>query len=134
MRRILLTVTMLSLMVIFGFGQDTWYYHPELEIQFSSQDTALSNPFLCTTDSSGNLWLISSTSTSLDAHNALYKAAPGDTVFTLIDDYSDDADVHSTRGITNIGNDIYVMCRSTSQYISFMYRYPDGNFSERTLR
>jgi len=134
MRKILflLAISGLFLTVSPGQGTATWYYHPELEIQFSPQDTALSNPFLCTTDSSGNLWLISSTSTSLDAHDALYKAAPGDTVFTLIDDYSDDADVHSTRGITNIGNDIYVMCRSTSQYISFMYRYPDGNFSERT--
>ncbi len=122
--------------VIFGLvatvvGQaGPWVYRPESDITFSLADS-LSNPFLCATDSTGNLWVLSSTSTSLHAINALYKAAPGDTVFTLIDDYTDDAPVHSARGICAIGNDIFVAVRKTTTDMTAMFKYPHGNFSER---
>jgi len=112
------------------FPQEIWEYKPAMDIEFAEKDS-LANPFLCTVDSTGNLWVISSTSTTLHAVNALYKAAPGDTVFTLIDDYTDDVDVHSSRGVTAIGNDIFVVVRTTTTDISSMFRYPNGNFAER---
>jgi len=112
------------------FSQEIWEYKPAMDIEFAEKDS-LANPFLCAVDSTGNLWVISSTSTTLHAINALYKAAPGDTVFTLIDDYTDDVDVNSSRGVTAIGNDIYVAVKTTTTYVSSMFRYPNGNISER---
>ncbi|MFA4907973.1 MAG: T9SS type A sorting domain-containing protein [archaeon] len=112
------------------FSQEIWEYKPAMDIEFAEKDS-LANPFLCAVDSTGNLWVISSTSTTLHAVNALYKAAPGDTVFTLIDDYSDDVDVHSSRGVTAIGNDIFVAVRTTTTDVASMFRYPNGNFAER---
>ncbi len=110
----------------------TWIYAPDWNIRFSEADS-LNNPFECTTDDAGNIWVISSTSTTLNAVNALYKAAPGDSVFTLADDFSDDPDVHSVRGVATVGNNVIVACRSTQLYISFMYQYPDGDPTRRTL-
>jgi len=113
------------------FSQEIWEYKPAMDIEFAEKDS-LANPFLCAVDSTGNLWIISSTSTTLHAVNALYKAAPGDTVFTLIDDYSDDVDVHSSRGVAAIGNDIFVVVKTTTNDRSTMFRYPNGDFTSRT--
>jgi len=132
MRSILMITLVIFSFLSFGNAQDSWYYHPELNIHFSTEDS-LANPFLCTVDSTGNFWVLSSTSTTLNAINALYKASPGDTVFTLIDDYTTEVDVHSARGITAIGNDIYVFLRSTTLYLSFAYGYQDGDSAERTI-
>ena len=133
MKKLVSIVIIFVVLLPLLFAQEpTWIYTPHWNIQFSSSDR-FNNPFECATDSAGNLWVISSTSTSVDAINALYMAAPGDSIFTLVDDYSDESDMHSTRGITTIGNDIYVMCRSVQTYISFMYRYPDGDPEQRTL-
>ncbi len=123
-------VLMFSISLLFARGSD-WKYRPEMTIHFHDMDS-LANPFLCTTDSSGNVWLLSSTSTSLNAHNALYFAAPGDTVFTLFEDYSSISDVHSTRGLAAWHDDIFVAFRSTTTDISFVYRYSEGNPAEKT--
>ncbi|MGC9513686.1 MAG: T9SS type A sorting domain-containing protein [Fidelibacterota bacterium] len=103
-----------------------WVYRPDMTIFFHEMDS-LANPFLCDVDSAGNIWVLSSTSTSLNAHNALYKAEPGDTVFTLFEDYSSIPDVHSTRGLAAVNEDVFVAFRSTTTDISFVYEYPEGN-------
>ena len=112
--------------------EPTWIYAPDWNIRFSQADS-LNNPFECTTDDAGNIWVISSTSTTLNAVNALYKAAPGDSVFTLVDDLSHNADVHSARGVAALGNDVLVVCRKPQTDLSMMLYYPDGDPSQRTV-
>jgi hypothetical protein len=86
---------------------------------------------LCATDASGNLWVISSTTTDTAAHNALWKAGPKDTVMTRVIDYTAapaDPIMHSLRGITALGNDIYVLLRQTGTgTVSAIYRYRGGD-------
>lgn len=127
---------MLKLLIISTFfwqgilAQVSWEYKPTANITFATADS-LNNPFLCATDASGNLWVLSSTSTSTHAINALYKAAPGSQVFQLVDDYTSIADIHSGRGITTIGNDVYVAFRKTQTDLAAMIRYPEGDVNRR---
>ncbi len=99
-------------------------------ITFPPADTARVRPFLCTTDASGNLWVISSTTTDTTAHNALWKAGPNDNVMAKAIDYTAAGDpiMHSLRGITALGNDIYVVLRQVGTIpVSAIYRYRDGD-------
>jgi len=131
MRKAIFLTSLLFFTFSFAFGQsDEWTYQSDMTIRFSESDS-LGNPFLCATDANGTLWVLSSTSTSLDAVDALYKAEPGDTIFTLVDDYSTVDDAHSARGLAVTGNDIYVGMRSTAEYTAFMYKYPNGDIASR---
>jgi hypothetical protein len=131
MQKIVTMLFLIGLFCITIFAEDTWVYQPEKNIQFAEEDS-LSNIYECATDSTGNLWVISSRATSLNAVDALYKVALGDTVFTLVDEYSSDPEIHSARGITAIGNDIFVICRRSEMDRSRMYVYPDGDVAQRT--
>lgn len=98
-------------------------------ITFPAADTPRVRPFLCTTDASGNLWVISSSTTDTAAHNALWKAGRNDAVMTKVVDYTTAGDpiLHSLRGITAIGNDIYVVLRQTGTTpVAAIYRYRGG--------
>jgi hypothetical protein len=114
-------------------GQDTWYYSESGSIGFAEADS-MAFPYLGTFDASGVLWVISSAVDSQFANNglnALFRAAPGETVFTRVATYEG---VFGTTGITAHGNDIYVSMRlaNPSQPRDPFYphtaihRYPDG--------
>ena len=131
----LFTTIIAILLVVFAFSQsaDNWYYLEDKDISFPEGDT-LANPYKCTVDSAGNLWVISSVATDTNAINGLYKASPGDSVFTLVDDYSDDPDVNKTTGITNIENNVFVLSQKVGiPVVSFVYYYPEGDPAQREL-
>jgi len=114
-------------------AQEPWKYRAERDIKFPLADS-LVFPYLCTTDNQNNLWVISSTAEAVNAKNALFKAGPGDTIFTLVADYSTDLNIESTRGITAIGDTIYVSSRipgTPMPSLAIVYEYLDGNPATR---
>lgn len=128
-----LTVLSLNLFSISLHAQEPWVYQPGKDIKFPLADSLVA-PFLCATDRLNNLWVISSSAISATAKNALFKAAPNDTEFTLVVDFSSDLNIESTRGITTIGDTIYVVSRipgTPCPSLSIMYEYPDGNPDNR---
>ncbi|TFG96561.1 MAG: hypothetical protein E4H13_12015, partial [Calditrichales bacterium] len=118
------------LMVTSVQAQQNWEYQADMDISFAIEDSA-AYPFLCATDNKGNLWVISSGVSSVGAMNALFKAAPGDTVFTLVDDYANDLDVETPRGITTMGDSVYVVSRKPDKATAIMLEYPDGDINNR---
>ena len=124
-----LTVLSLSLFSISLHAQEPWVYQPGNNIKFPLADTLVA-PYLCATDCLNNLWVISSSTVSATAKNALFKAAPNDTEFTLVVDFSSDLNIESTRGITTIGDSVYVVARIPGTpwpSTAIMYEYLDGN-------
>lgn len=116
-----------------AISQDNWMYQPEMDISFPLADS-LVFPYLCTVDVNGNLWVISSSAASPGAKNALFKAAPGDTQMTLVVDYTGDLNIESTRGITAIGDTIFVVSRVPGNpwpSTSIMYEYKNGDPDQR---
>ncbi|MDZ7377807.1 MAG: T9SS type A sorting domain-containing protein [candidate division KSB1 bacterium] len=116
-----------------AWAQEPWVYQPHLDIRFPQPDS-LVHPYLCTFDSHDNLWVISSSAATPGAMNALFKASPGDTVFTLVVDYTTDLNIESTRGITAIGDTIYVVSRmpgTPTPSLAIMYEYLDGDPQQR---
>ncbi|MHB2154797.1 T9SS type A sorting domain-containing protein [Calditrichota bacterium GD2] len=114
-------------------AQDSWLFQEEMTIKFPTPDS-VTYPFLCATDNRGNLWVITTSAVDVRGINALWMAAPGDSVFTLIDDYSANLDVESTRGITTIDDTVLVVCRKPGTpmpSLSIMYEYPDGDPAQR---
>jgi len=110
--KLIYKLTFTLLLPLLLLSQEQWVYKKSIE--FPATDTSYVRPFLCAVDASGNLWVISSTATDTSAHNALWKAGPNDSVFTLVYDYTarfDTANVHSLRGITTIQNDVLVIFR-----------------------
>lgn len=111
-------------------AQTSWTYQQEMDIQMAEADS-LAVPFLCATDNQGNLWMISSSTSSPGAMNALFMAHPGDTVFTLIDDYANDLDVETPRGITTIDDTVFVVARKPDKATAIMLEYPNGDPGSR---
>jgi len=128
----------LSLMLLFFSilplkAQESWLFQDEMTIKFPTPDS-VTYPFLCATDNKGNLWVITSSAVNTRGMNALWMAAPDDTVFTLVDDYTTNLDVESTRGITTIDDTVLVVCRKPGTpmpSLSIMYEYPDGDPEKR---
>ena len=128
-----LTVLSLNLFLISLHAQEPWVYQPGKDIKFPLADSLIS-PYLCATDRLNNLWVISSSTVSATAKNALFKAAPNDTEFTLVVDFSSDLNIESTRGITTIGDSVYVVARIPGTpwpSTAIMYEYLDGNPDNR---
>lgn len=85
-------------------------------VKFPVKDSVAAKPYLCTVDQNGRLYVISSKVDDPRAHNAIYFANPGDTVFSLMIDYSNNGDADSLlgnigalRGIATQGSDVYVV-------------------------
>lgn len=122
-----LIVSLLDVLVL--HSQEQWVYRPEYDIRFPLPDS-LVGPYLCDVDRKGNLWVISSSAIDVRVKNALFKAAFGDSVFKLMVDFDSDLNVESTRGITCIGDTVYVVSRKPGTPMpstSIMYEYPDGD-------
>ncbi len=98
---------------------------------------SLVSPYLCTVDSSGNLWVASSqaTPTGDDSTflNALFEAAPGDAHLHMVLTFADSDSVLDVTGLTSIGDDIFVIAQVYNPAGPLAYPYsemiylPDGN-------
>ncbi|MGE5499102.1 MAG: T9SS type A sorting domain-containing protein [Syntrophothermus sp.] len=102
-----------ALMLLSVFSMNTsaqWKY--KYKISFPKTDTSWVQPFLCTVDASGKLYVISSRSTNLNAHDAIFSLkSPSDTIMTKLVDYTADGDTVNVKmlvGITAVNNDILV--------------------------
>lgn len=110
MRRIILFAVLLFACA--SFAQSPEYVFKST-MNFDAVDSLFS-PYLCTVDSTGNLWVISTNLTSASAKNSLFKAAPGETTLKLIHTFVEADSVRDLTGITSIGNDIYISSRKAA--------------------
>lgn len=98
-----------------AFAQpNPWTYAGK--IAFPKADSIAGRPYLCTLDQNGRLYVISSRFDDVKAHNAVFYANPGDTVFTKWIDYDSNGDsdtskgnIGALRGITTLGNDLIII-------------------------
>lgn len=138
MKRMILTVISMwgiGMWLDAGLAQtpQPWTYQPTRDIKFPLPDS-LVFPYLCATDRHGNLWVISSTTSSTTAKNALFKAATGENMFTLVADYTTDLNIESTRGITTLGDTVLVVSRMPAApvpQVAILYEYLDGDPNKR---
>ncbi|MFZ4620900.1 MAG: T9SS type A sorting domain-containing protein [Bacteroidota bacterium] len=110
------TASFIILMIILTavtMNAQNWKYRNA--IKFPLKDSVAAKPFLCALDKNGRLYVISSKVDDARAHNAIYYANPGDTVFSLFIDYTNNGDsdtllgnIGALRGITTLGTDVYV--------------------------
>lgn len=68
-------------------------------------------PYLCAVDSSGDIWVVSTSSVSASAINGLFEAAPSDTSFHLVVQFADSDSVRDVTGLAVQGNDVFVSAR-----------------------
>jgi hypothetical protein len=91
---------------------------------FETADSLIS-PYLCTVDSSGNLWVVSNNLSSTSAINGIFKLPVKDTILHLVVAFADSDSVRDVTGITSIGNDIFVSAREIApNNVSSPYWYP----------
>lgn len=128
-KKICAKAILLTLSLSILWAQEPWTYIGSMDKKFPGIDT-LVVPYMCATDNQDNIWVISSSTSAPGAINALYKAAPTDSMFTLMVDYSNDLNVESTRGLTTIDDTVFVVCRQPGTpvpQIAIMYEYPNGD-------
>ncbi len=117
------------------FPQNDWLYTQQ--IYFPQADSNIVRPYLSTLATDGTLWLISSRILDVSAHNAIYFLSPGDTVFQKFIDFDNNGDsdslvgnIGSLRGITTLGNTLYVTAtqpypKTAPNTVSVTYLYPN---------
>lgn len=138
MKKILLSLFALLIFISslsYAQSQEKWYYTKRL--YFPAQDSAFVRPFLSTLASDGTLWVISSRLLDINARNAIYRLAPGDSVFTKFIDYNLNGDsdtltgnIGFLRGITVLGNTLYIVAtqpypKTAPNTVSVIYLYPN---------
>lgn len=106
-------------------------------LYFPPEDSLVVRPYLSALGQDGTLWVISSRLLDINAHNAIYKLSPGDTVFTKFIDYSENGDsdtltgnIGFLRGIAVLGNTLYVVAtqpypKTAPNTVSATYLYPN---------
>jgi hypothetical protein len=109
----IIMIVILTIVFVPGAQSAEWKYTGQ--IKFPVADSVAAKPYLCTVDQNGRLYVISSKVDDPKAHNAVYYANPGDTVFTRFIDYTNNGDSDTLlgnfgalRGISTLGSDIYV--------------------------
>lgn len=135
---LLMILTAVVLIPSYLFSQDyEWKYVKE--IGFPAVDTGKVQPYLCTVDDNGRLYIISSRATSSISHNAIFYADTGDVVFKKMIDYHENGDsdtltgnIGVLRGLGSLGNDIYVTAsqpypRTAPNTVAATYLYPSGD-------
>jgi DNA-binding beta-propeller fold protein YncE len=71
-------------------------------------------PYLCTVDSAGILWVVSTNTVKASAIHSVFNAAPGDEELTLVKSFGVEDSVRDITGITAIGKDIFISARITA--------------------
>lgn len=134
-RHAILTI-LLFLYATSGIMKAQWVY--KTKIKFPATDTSFVQPFLCTVDDNNKLYVISSRSTNLNAHDAIYylKSAK-DTIMTRMVDYTASGDTVNVKmlvGITHIKNDILVSAKINNLIApggqSCAYYYTNGDTAQ----
>ncbi len=139
MKRFLLPLFFTFMMIPSGiFGQDyEWKYVQE--ISFPAADTGKVQPYLCTVDDNGRLYVISSRATSSISHNSIFYVDAEDSVFTKMIDFHENGDSDSLtgnigvlRGLGSLGNDVYITAsqpypRTAPNTVATTYIYPAGD-------
>lgn len=123
-----------------SFAQQTESWKYERKITFPVADSVAANPYLCSLDSKGRLYVISSVVTNLNAHNAIYYADPTDTEFKVLVDYTaknDTINVNQLIGITTIDDDVLVTTKAHKSVnaggVSRGYYITDGDTAKSQL-
>lgn len=115
------------------------------KITFPIADSIAARPYLCTLDQNERLYVISAKVDDSKAHNAVYFANPGDTVFTKLIDYDINGDsdtlkgnIGALRGITTLKNDLivtasqpYPKTKPNTLAAAYYYKNSDTNTVER---
>ena len=139
MRRFIALIALLSATFCLSstLAQNQWRYVKE--IKFPAADTQYVRPYLCTTTSTGRLYVISSNLTDVTARNMIFYADSNDVTFKKMVDYTatGDADtlignIGTLRGIASVGTDVLVNAsvpypRSKPNTVGTMYNYPKGD-------
>jgi len=117
------------------YSQNPWQYTQQL--YFPPADSDFVRPFLSAVADDGTLWVISSRIQDINAHNAIYSLAPGDTMFKKFIDFSENGDsdsllgnIGALRGLTIRGNTLYVSAsqpypKTAPNTVAAMYLYPN---------
>ena len=109
MKRLVLLAGVALLALNPGVAQDVWNYVGG--ITFPLEDSSYVRPYSCTVTANGNLYVISSTVTTVNARNMFYVAQPGATVMTKLIDYYETGDttvIRHLRGIGSVGDDVLI--------------------------
>ncbi len=134
---LILTAFMVCFIIPAGYAQNSWKYVGK--ITFPVQDSTAARPYLCTLNQNGRLYVISSKVTDAKAHNAVYYADPGDTVFSTFIDYDNNGDsdtlsgnIGGLRGITTLKGDIIVVAsqpypKTKPNTLAAIYYYKDAD-------
>lgn len=113
-----------------AYAQHTPDWRYEREIGFPEAEVNEVRPYQLTVTDDGTVWVVSSTATDTTAHNSLWKAAPGDATFTLVQDYTDEqvGVIFNVRGITSFANNVMVSShvRPPSPFGNIHF-YPNGD-------
>ena len=132
---ILSLVSLLAIVVTFDSYPQTpsWKYMGE--VKFPPADSNIVQPYLCTIDAQGRLWVISSKATNSKAHNAIYYADSNDTQLKKFIDFDNNGDsdtltgnIGALRGIGTYSNSIIINAsipyqRTAPNTVSSMYVY-----------
>ncbi|MCU7495681.1 MAG: T9SS type A sorting domain-containing protein [Ignavibacteria bacterium] len=129
------TVLFVALLCLLCAGSLKAQWNYTRKIPFPVKDSSIVQPFLCTVDDNGRLYVVSSRSTNLKAHDAIYMLKnPTDTVMTKMIDYTEKGDTINVKmlvGITHIKNDILVSAKINNLVSpggqSCSYYYPEGD-------
>jgi len=136
MKKVLLFA--LLLLTNYSFAQTSGYVYKG-QMSFNMADSLFS-PYLCSVDSTGNLWVASTNIASANAIHGLFKASPTDSVLSLVIAFTEEDSIRDITGITTIGNDVFVSTRmiaysgySTPYYYPFsqIIYLPNGDPSKR---
>jgi hypothetical protein len=113
--------------------QPSWKYISE--VKFPAADSNKVQPYLCTVDAQGRLWVISSKATNSNAHNAIYYADSTDTQLKKFIDFDNNGDsdtltgnIGALRGIGSVGDWLVINAnvpypRSAPNTVGSMYVY-----------
>ncbi len=128
---LLLSITLINGVV---FSQTSSFTYSG-SMSFSIADSSIA-PYLCVIDSSGDVWVVSTSAVSASAINGLFEASPTDTSFHLVAQFADSDSVRDVTGLAVHGNDVFVSARMaayTGYKAPYYYPYsemfylPDGN-------
>lgn len=137
-KSILTSVVLLSLFILASSinvhaQQPSWKYISEVKVP--PADSNKVQPYLCTVDAQGRLWVVSSKATNSNAHNAIYYADSTDTQLKKFIDFDNNGDsdtltgnIGALRGIGSVGDWLVINAnvpypRSAPNTVASMYVY-----------
>jgi hypothetical protein len=139
MKRFLLLLLIITLTAPSYLKSQDYEWRYTKQISFPAVDSGKVQPYLCTVDANGKLYVVSSRAASSRAHNAIFFLNQGDTVFTKLIDFHENGDsdtltgnIGHIRGIAALGTDIFITAsqpfpRTAPNTVATTYLYPNGD-------